>query len=355
MTASDSNNLLVAVEDLFYALIARLNIEVQNIDLCQSFHFDLRNMKPSLRFLEKKCLPEPRHLRLILEACIELLKSDYICGQLNTELIRAQETDYIQQTLEMGAQVGCFTNDPQGYRRYIASLITNPDSPYRVKWHGLNPIYDAAPSMILATLSEKYIGVLTKEKKDGLIEEEEEKEEEQQRHQLLPANGLVERSQDEMRHVLAHRESAYAILNNISVGEYRRREGQWQLGVYAKSNLCICFSLCSCSRRCTIKGARKCPCTSRLNSYSSERRPDFKLSFIEKCSDLAATLFEGLSAAYRGMSVFNMMLDLNAGLDNFHEEIVGYREICEKGMLSGGLGTAADFEWFLRCGNEYER
>lgn len=264
------------------------------------------------------------------------MKSDYICGDLNTELIRQQQADYVHQTMELGESAGCFSGDPQGFRRYVQSLITDPNSPYRVKWNGLNPIYDAAPAMVLATLSEKYLGVFAKEKKAQKLDEE---------NQSL-AREPVDPEHEEMRHVMAHREAAYAMLHSMSVGEYRRQAGDLQLGDYVREDLCICFRFCPCSRRCTAKGGRMCPCTSRLSLVCEEHVPNLKQSFIEKCADLAVTLFERLSAIYRGVNVIDMMVELDSGLDIFREEIVGYHAR-QGNRLHNGFDTASDLEWYL--------
>ncbi|EFQ99856.1 hypothetical protein MGYG_02868 [Nannizzia gypsea CBS 118893] len=317
LTQPYSPKLLAAVEDLFYIVLARVKSEIQQIDIDENFQFDFHFIKTNSRLLRRKGLPEIRHLRLIFEACKRLLLSAEVCGILNTELIRQQEDDYIQQTMQMGEETGYFADDPVGYRRYIQSLITDPDSPYRMKWSGLNPVYDSSPEMILAALREKYMGIISRETKQGKFNNVKVKS--------PPPTWKSNLAYVEERRIQANREAACAMLHGINVGEFRRQKGQEIVRQYVQQNLCVCLENCTCSRRCTVKGWRVCPCTSRMNLLYEEdlgpRRP-----FVERCADMAVILFEALSASYQGIGLYGMACYLNRGLEFFHDEVTHFRD-----------------------------
>ncbi|EGD90719.1 hypothetical protein H112_02187 [Trichophyton rubrum D6] len=317
LTQPYSAKLLAAVEDLFYILLARVKSEIRQIDIEESFEFDYRFSRTNSRLLRSKGLPEIKHLRLIFEACKCLLLSEEVCSVLNTELIRHQEEDYIQQTMLMGEEAGYFADDPVGYRQYIQSLITDPDSPYRMKWSGLNAVYDASPEMIFATLREKYMGITARERKRGKCAGVKVKS--------PPPAWTSNPAYAEERRIQANREAACAMLHGITVGEFRRRNSQVVVRQYVQQNLCVCLENCTCSRRCTVKGWRICPCTSRMNLLYEEdlglRRP-----FVERCADMAVILFEELSASYQGIGLHGMTCFLNRGLEFFHDEITHFRD-----------------------------
>ncbi|WEW58801.1 hypothetical protein PRK78_004269 [Emydomyces testavorans] len=320
VTQNSSSKLLAAVEDLFYATYATVNIEIKNLELCQSFHFDIRSLAPNNKFNAKDCLPEPSHLKLIFQACKAYLASDIVYKFLDKEIIRQKQAEYVNQTVKLSLEAGHMPEDEQSFRHYIQYMVTSPESPYCREWTGLNPIYDAAPAMVLGTLSEKYLGILAKEKK---YEKMKLKKQAAERHSTDSAH-------DDWRHITANREAAYAMLHGMSVGEYRRQEGQMSLSGYVKENLCICFGYCECSRTCTLRGDRKCPCSSRLSVICDGHEVDEKACFTEKCADLAADVFERLSAVNRGVSIFQMATELDMRLDRFHEAVVAYRQQCKK-------------------------
>ncbi|KAM5443614.1 hypothetical protein MferCBS31731_001388 [Microsporum ferrugineum] len=345
MTQASSSKLLTAIEDLFYILLARLKCEIQQIDINESFQLEFRYQRTNPRYLTKKGLPEIKHLKLVLEACKRLLLSDEVCSLLNTELIRYQQEDYIQQTMQLGEVAGCFTDDPIGYRQYIQSLITDPDSPYRMKWSGLNSIYETAPAMILATLKEKYLGILAREKKQGKITNTEVRS-------PSPAWKLNPIYEEERR-IQANREAACAMLHGITVGEFRRQSGQDKIRGYVQQNLCVCLENCTCSRRCTVKGSRICPCTSRMNLLYEDdlglRRP-----FVERSADMAVILFEALSATYQGIDLNEMTYYLNRGLEFFHEEVTLFRERYWRAAAQDSyfFGFNTDFQYRQRINED---
>ena len=56
--------------------------------------------------------------------------------------------------------------------------------------------------------------------------------------------------------------------------------------------------------------------------------PDSRQTFADRCAELAAAVFDGLSVVNRETSMFEMVMELQAGLGLFHEEVIGYRRSC---------------------------
>ncbi|KAI1976578.1 hypothetical protein LOZ53_003131 [Ophidiomyces ophidiicola] len=318
VTENSCSKLLVAVEDLFYATYATLNIEIRNLEHCESFHFDIRRLAPNNRLNAKECLPEPDHLKLIFQACKEYMATDIVRGFLNKEIIRQKQAEYVNQTVRLSMEAGHVPKNEKEFRQYIQRLVTDPQSAYCREWTGLNPIYDAAPGMVLGTLSEKYLSILQKEEQAKHMKKRSEKRE------------STDSEHEERRFIAANREAAYAMLHGRTVGEHRRQEGYMSLSAYVKENLCICFKYCECARKCTLKGGRKCPCSSRLSVICDSHEVDEQECFVEKCADIAADVFDRLSAVKRGANVFQMAMELDMRLDRFHQVIIEYRQQSER-------------------------
>ncbi|KAL1956335.1 hypothetical protein VTO42DRAFT_7418 [Malbranchea cinnamomea] len=304
--------LIAATEDLFYVVCARLKVEISNIELRQSFHFDVRNVRSGQNFVVRHCLPEPKHLKLIFQGCLVLLESDSIRSVLEQELIHQQQTEFLNESVKDVLASGLHPENSPIFCKNMQSMIRQPHSLLHRLWSGLDPVYDTAPAMVLATVSEKYRGSLKNTKT--------EKKPENQWHL-------------ERRHILANREAAYATLCGVTVGEHRRKEGQLTLNQYLKEKLCICFGLCACARRCTEKSHRPCPCSARLALRSGIADVDLTESFSERCSDGAAAIFKTLSRASRASSVSDMAFMLAAGLDGFRKEVISFRKLQKQRQL----------------------
>jgi hypothetical protein len=318
MNQVSTTKLLMTIEDLYYAVYARLNIEIGNLKLCQSFGFDIRKMALSQKLLAREYLPESSHLHMIFNACKKILKSDDICGFLDKEIIRQNQADYVRRAVQSSAAAGYHPEDQLSYHRYVQRLVSDPKSPFYQKWYGLNPIYESAPGMVLATLSEKYLALVPKEK--GI--------QEQEAKMKLATESVEDPAKQERKRVFANREAACAMLNGISVGEYRRTEGKWTVRQYVKEKLCVCFGFCSCSIKCTIKSDKPCPCNTRMSIICPTQEPDDRQTFADRCAELAAAVFEGLCAVEHNATMFEMAMELKDGLDLFHEEVIGYRRSC---------------------------
>jgi hypothetical protein len=317
--------LLKTIEDLYYAIYARLNIEIGNVQLCESFHFDIRRLALNQKGMTDGYLPEPSHLNLIFQACKLLLRSDAICGFLDKEIVRQHQADFVRRAVETSAANGYVPEDLLGYRRYIQKLVSDPQSPFCRKWCGLNPVYKSAPGLVLATLSEKYLVILPKEKKRL--------ENEQIRKNAIAR--IIDPYKFERNRVLANREASSALLEGMTVGEYRRIEGKRSLTEYVHEAKCICFGFCSCALECTRRPDKGCPCSGRMSVICATEEPERGQNFPDRCSELAEAIFEGLGAAKRGTTVEEIAMELKTGLDLFHGEVIGYRRSWLEAELKG--------------------
>lgn len=321
MVLDSSTGLLAAVEDLFYVLHARLKTEITNIELCESFHFDSRSRRAGQNFYVNNCLPESEHLKLIFQACYKLLRTPEIRDRLNTEVIRQQQADYVHQTIKNAAAAGYHPENTAAYRQRILDSVCDPSSRSYKKWKGLNPVYDAAPGMMLATLSEKLRWSMQGDKVTAVGADKFEGKQD---------NDTREQFHEEKRHIMAHREAAYAMLHGTSVGEYRRQEGQQNLYQYLREKLCVCFGFCPCSKRCTERSHRVCPCNARIGMQCGIDTISLRQCFGERCSDGAAVIFEQLSDATRSTSGSELLEVLTTGINAFPQEVVSYRELYEQ-------------------------
>ncbi|KAK2807556.1 hypothetical protein FQN50_005424 [Emmonsiellopsis sp. PD_5] len=369
MDQDSTTELLSTVEDLYYALYARLNIEIANVQLCESFQLDIRKMalrKNNLTATSVAAdnhLPEPALINMIFQACKRILRSEDICGFLDREIIHQHQAEYVQRAVEAYAaarrrsldevEVHDVDVDVLGYRRHIERLVADPNSEFRAQWSGLNPIYKYAPGMVLATLSEKYLALQPKRSSSshshsrsnssssGGSDSDYSDGNGSDKHTPTriglrnpPKKSIAAHLADtERRRISANREAAYAMLNGMTVGEHRRLEGKRTLRQYVRDELCICFGYCSCAKQCTIKdgNARRCPCSGRMSVICDVDvdgdGEDGKRGFAERCARLAGALFAGLCEVRGDTSFFEVYMEVKGGLEVFHQEVVGYRNM----------------------------
>lgn len=304
--------MLTTIEELYYALFARLNIEIGNVQLCDGFRFDMRRMAGTAK---RDDLPEHSHLSLIFLACREVLMSEEVYGFLDRELIRQHQAHYVRWAIEKSAREGYYPKDQLGYRQYILRLVANPSSPAFLRWYGVNTKYKLAPAAALAALSEKYLTILPKSPE---VLEHAAKRRDSTTYMEDPE------TQERLR-ALANREASSSMLNGITVGEFRRIEGTLPLKEYAARRMCICFNFCVCARECTRKAARTCPCSARMSVICANQETEPKRSFVDRYGDLAEAIFEGLCVTRKGITAERMAAELKTGLDLFHEEVIDYR------------------------------
>ncbi|OJD21386.1 hypothetical protein ACJ73_07274 [Blastomyces percursus] len=308
--AQDSTvQLLQTIEDLFYALYSRLNIEITNLQHCESSPHLGKNSSTTTahtgpsRYLSvsavERYLPGPSQVIVIFQACKRLLTSEDISGVLDQEIISMKKATYVQHAVEAyvanNVNKGrCRPAEVKEYRRHVGTVVLDPNSPFAREWTGLDPIYKKAPNMVLSMLSEKYLWFQKHADTNSVNtinnkKRHEHGETEMGRPTPAPTATMAVKRQNsvtsssttssssssatlsahrllpERRRTEANREAAYAMLNGIYVGEHRRTEGKRALRQCVRDQLCICFGYCSCARKCTIKDARACPCSPRMS------------------------------------------------------------------------------------------
>ena len=313
MGSDSTSGMLKAIEELYYALYARIHIEIGHVQLCDSFrankgkfHAGHSNMDP---------LPQPSHLNVIFHACKEVLKANDVCTFLNKEIIQQHQTDYVRWAVDNCARQGYYPVDQLGFRQYILRLVANPSSPAFKQWYGLNPALKSAPGNVLAALSEKYLDILPKEHRG--------RENEVVKSRVLMS--IPDPHTQERYRVMSNREATGALLNGTTVGEFRRIEGTWALKDYAANGRCICFGFCICANQCTRNPDRPCPCSSRMATICANQEIEPQKMFSERYGDLAEAIFEGLCVSKQGISAEDMAKELRLGLELFHEEFLDYR------------------------------
>ncbi|OJD17499.1 hypothetical protein AJ78_02420 [Emergomyces pasteurianus Ep9510] len=388
-----TSQLLQTIEDLFYALYARLNIEISTAQLSESFQLDVHGKTALTRqssYLAASAavqyLPVPDHINTIFQACKRLLASEDICGILDQEIICMHQATYVYVANNKN-RGHCHPDDVLRYRRHVEMVVLDSNSPFAMQWVGLNPIYKHAPGLVLAMLSEKYLGFQhpVDRNKDGNSSNNKNSYEYaaaevktplaasapfpttittamaiMRRKNSVTSSGTTSSSSSsssatlsthrllpERRRTEANREAAYAMLNSISVGEHRRIEGKRALRQYVRDQLCICFGYCSCARKCTLKSARACPCSARMSiicdvdigqygdqqwlaEEGQEQQPvlDARENFSNRSAQLGCALFAGLCSVKKGtvMSFFEVYMEVKAGSEVFHQEVLAYRE-----------------------------
>lgn len=304
--------MLKTTEELYYALYASLNIEITNVDICDSYLFDIRK-KAGAEKRDK--LPEQSHLGLMFRACKEVLRSEDICELLDREIIRQHQANYVRWAIEKSAREGYYPKDQLGYRQYILRLVAHPESPALLRWYGLIPERKLAPATALTVLTERYMVILKKERAD----------QEGKVNQRDSTTSIEERKTYETVRTMANREAASAMLNGITVGEFRRIQGALPLREYAANMKCICFNFCICAKECTKKASRPCPCSGRMSRVCANQEIEPQTAFEERYGDLTEAVFEGLCVTRRGETVEHMAAELKTGLDLFHQEVIDFR------------------------------
>lgn len=304
--------MLKTTEELYYALYASLSIEITNVGICDGYIFDIREMGGGEKGNE---LPEQSHLGLMFRACKEVLRSEEICELLNREIIRQHQADYVRWAVEKSAREGYYPKDQLGYRQYILRLVAHPESPALLRWYGLIPENMLAPTAALSVLTERYMDIQKKERGD----------QENETNRRDSATSMEERKTYETIRTMANREAASAMLNGITVGEFRRIEGTLPLKEYAAKMKCICFNFCICAAECTRKASRSCPCSARMSRVCANQEIEPQRAFEERYGDLTEAVFEGLCVTGTGKTVEHMAAELKTGLDLFHQEVIDFR------------------------------
>ncbi|KAL4802740.1 hypothetical protein BDV18DRAFT_154078 [Aspergillus unguis] len=303
------SDLIDNTENLFYALYARLIMEIAAADLCSTFTWEFRRPVKSAFIL-----PEPIQLCRILYQCKQYMDAANMCVDLNDEIVRQHQKNYINRALDKVRNAGFILDDLIGYRQHALNVANNPKSEFLSKWNRPNILYEVPPAEVLVLQSEKYLALSPK-----LAVE-----------QATPALDLpfIEKASIDpevwkREHILDDRQATLAKLEGKSVGESRRFEGRRRLIDFVKERKCVCRAACICASDCTANVQRHCPCAERILSIMVAKRRDGigVLPFGAQCSALAKSVFHAIASVRLDAGAADIRAEIDRGLIIFKEEI----------------------------------
>ncbi|RDW70783.1 uncharacterized protein DSM5745_08294 [Aspergillus mulundensis] len=311
-------------ESLYYALYARLIMEIAAADLCASFALEFRRPAASSALI----LPEPRQLCKILFLCKQTLDASSICFKLNKELVRQHQLDYIRRTSDKIEGVGFVLDDLIGYRQHAITIVNDKSSDFCQKWGGASVLYEMPPGDVLALQSERYLTLTPK----SAVQ------------QAVPSLNLpfvdphsIPPNVRERDGIMDNRQATLAKLEGKCIGEARRAEGRRRLLDLVREKKCICRSVCNCAHECTEDVERRCPCSERMLSLMVAKRRNSigPLPFGPRCSALAKAIFQGIASLRIDAGDLELTGELDRGTMIFAEEIRKQRSagITQNGCL----------------------
>ncbi|KAL4780823.1 hypothetical protein BJX76DRAFT_350648 [Aspergillus varians] len=297
-------------ESLYYAIYARLSMEIAGADLCASFTLKYRRQAIESDFV----LPEPRQLCTILLICKQTLDDPALCVNLNKELVIQHQKDYIRRAAEKVHSTGFILDDLIGYRRYALSIVNDQSSTFCRKWRKTSALYEMPPGDVLALQSEKYLCYAPK----SAVQ------------QAVPALNLpfvephtVRQDIWQRELILDNRQATLAKLEGKCIGETRRKEGRRRLIDLVRERKCICRSVCICALECTLNVERRCPCSERMLSLMVVKRRNSvgPLPFGLRCSALAKSIFQGIASVRPDADDMELSVEIDRATILFTEEI----------------------------------
>ncbi|KAF9886637.1 hypothetical protein FE257_011277 [Aspergillus nanangensis] len=308
-TSNSVIHLIEAIENLYYALYARLIMEMANVDLCSYYYLNLRSQSSKDGFV----VPEPNHLLKIYLHFKGILEAPTVCQDLNVDLLSQYQAAYIYRVVDLVTNAGSFYDELLGYRGYVMKLLGDASTEFRRKWEP-DVMYQMPPAELLAILSEKYLAFMPKA---GIADP-------------VPIAELpfvnqhtVDPEVWERRLILDHRQATLAKLEGRSVGDVRREEDYRRLSDYSKEGKCVCRLICCCANECTKDPERPCPCAARLLriAVTKKRQGSGVRGFGVRCGTLAKAIFEGVAMIRRDVDSFEIAVELNRAMLLFAEEL----------------------------------
>ncbi|KAL4944029.1 hypothetical protein BDV06DRAFT_210597 [Aspergillus oleicola] len=303
-------DLVENTESLYYALYARLIMEIAGADLCASFTLEFRRLPIKSAFI----LPEPSQLCKILFMCKQTLDEPTVCVNLRKELVTEHQKHYIRRTTDKLLKTGFILDDLIGYREHALRVVNNKSSDFYRKWNKASVLYRMPPGNVLALQSEKYLSLTPK-----LAVQ-----------QAVPALNLpfIEPStippeiwQREL--ILDNRQATLAKLEGKCIGEARRDEGRRRLLDFIRERKCICRSVCICALECTQQVERYCPCAERMLSLMVAQRRNSvgPLPFGPRCSALAKAMFQSIASVRSDADDQELSVEIDRAIMIFTEEV----------------------------------
>ncbi|CBF89757.1 uncharacterized protein ANIA_10065 [Aspergillus nidulans FGSC A4] len=317
-------DLIDNTESLYYAVYARLIMEIAAADLCASFTLEVRRLATNSTFI----LPEPRQLCKILFNCKQALDGSTICVNLNKELVRQHQLDFIRRASDKIQDAGFVLDDLIGYRQHAIKIVSDKSSNFRQKWGKASVLYEMPPENVLALQSEKYLSLSPKPAVQ----------------QVVPLLRLpfiepdtIPTSIRERDIIMDNRQATLAKLEGKCVGEARRTEGRRRLIDLVRERKCICRSVCICAHDCTQDVERHCPCSERLLSLMVAKRRNSvgPLPFGPRCSALAKAIFHGIASVRPDADDIELTAEIDRATMIFIEEV---RKQRSANIFSHGAG-----------------
>ncbi|KAL4999244.1 hypothetical protein BDV10DRAFT_193708 [Aspergillus recurvatus] len=311
LVASNSiTDLIDNTESLYYALYARLIMEIAAADLCASFTLEVRRLATNSAFI----LPEPSQLCKILFMCKQALDGSTICVNLNKELVRQHQLDYIRRTADKIQDAGFVLDDLIGYRQHAIRVVSDKLSDFCRKWGKVTVLYEMPPGDVLALQSEKYLSLSPKSAVQQVVP--------LLRLPFIEPDTIppVIRERDV---IMDNRQATLAKLEGKCVGEARRTEGRRRLIDLVRERKCICRSVCICAHDCTQDVERYCPCSERLLSLMVAKRRNSvgPLPFGPRCSALAKAIFHGIASVRPDADDMELTAEIDRAIMIFVEEV----------------------------------
>ena len=313
MPCGTAVSFILSLEDLYYALYARIVVEMANVELCSAFNIDVRRLNLAK---DAFVLPHPEHLYKLLVRFKSVLDSPEVCSVLDMRAVKDRQGEIIRRTAQKVTDLASASNDVLGYRQFIMDIVNDEGSAFRQKWAGLSRIYQMPPDEVLMVWSEKYLTIMPKPMAQWDVSSSD-----------LPFTNPdnVNPRVWEFDRVNAHRAATLAKLEGKSVGEVRRRDDHCsqRLITFVREKKCICLSSCTCAWPCTNDAERLCPCSEpmmRLLLSQNRKKPGDK-PFWLRCASLARAIFEGFSATRVDVADGEMTTEVDCAIQLFEHEI----------------------------------
>jgi hypothetical protein len=314
---SDSVSALIeAVESLFYSMYARLIMEIANVELCTYFKLELQRTSCTDRFT----LPEPSHLLKIFVHCKETLESPIICHNINPDLIKVHQDEFIRRSMQRSIGTEFFLDDLLGYRRYIMGIVGDPSSEFCLMWNHDAVLYQVPTDELLTIQSEKYLAFVPRVVAVPSVATAD-----------LPFvnRNSVNPDVREYEIIHDHRQAALAKLESRSIGDVRRVDDQRRPSEYMKQRKCICRASCLCAWDCTADPERPCPCADRMMQIllAKRRKTPGTGDFGSRCDSLAKAVFECATYIRRDINDVEIGLELDRAFLLIGSEIEKERSV----------------------------
>ncbi|KAL2798295.1 hypothetical protein BJX66DRAFT_322902 [Aspergillus keveii] len=299
-------------ENLYYALYARLIMEIAAVHLCASFTLGFRRPEGDRSFK----LPEPREICKTFLLCKQMLDEGDMCNHLNKALVKEHQMGFIRYKSDKIQADGFLLDDLLGYRRRALDVIEDGTSEFRQEWRKATPMYEMPPPECLALQSEKYL--IWTPRWDAV-------------HKAVPAVNLpiidpktIPKEIWDREMILDKRQATLAKLESKCVGDIRRNDDRRRLIDFVRERKCICRSTCSCAWDCTQDVEHPCPCSERTLSLmvAKRRKSVGPLPFGPRCNVLAKAIFEGIASVRPGdANDMELCVEINRAFSVFAEEI----------------------------------